>query len=280
MKKIIAGFICWFCINSPAALAALTEEIYRFERLWPVLPQPWDFKNPADVAPDQHGYVYVADRLNRQVKRFTSGTKRGRYPFLTSGGRVAFEIAYQLAQQGEGIAFLGILDTNAPEPAQIQTEAENTDCHRLHDLISVFEAHSELDLNLSLAELQATDVANAYTLTLDCFKQHQIVFAPNATVDELKNWVKTFQIAISEGTNYQNAGKVPCPIHLFRATEQQAVEPETEQNHADNRPLWGWSDCTQTEAVEIAVPGDHVTMMVTPQVQILADAIKPLLLIK
>ncbi|MCI5132854.1 MAG: non-ribosomal peptide synthetase, partial [Candidatus Electrothrix sp. EH2] len=188
----------------------------------------------------------------------------------SSGGTVAFEVAYQLAQQGEDIAFLGILDTNAPNPAQRQNETENTDYHRLHDLISVFEIHTGLDLNLSLAELQATDIADAYKRTLACFQGHQIVFAPDATVAELKNWVKTFQVAVSEGSHYQNAGKVPCPIHLFRASEQTVVESDTEQSLADNRPVWGWSDCTQAKAVEIAVPGNHASMMALPHVRHLA----------
>lgn len=48
------------------ALAEGTGD-FRFERLWPALPQPWYFSGPSDVALDQKGFVYVADGSNKRI---------------------------------------------------------------------------------------------------------------------------------------------------------------------------------------------------------------------
>jgi tripartite motif-containing protein 71 len=57
-------------LNSLPAFAD-TEEIYRFERMWPVLPQPWYFEEIWDLAISQQGHVYLADRGNNRVQKLT-----------------------------------------------------------------------------------------------------------------------------------------------------------------------------------------------------------------
>jgi parallel beta-helix repeat protein len=45
---------------------------YRFERLWPQLPQPWYFRQPQGVAVDAGGNVYVADSDNYRIQKYDS----------------------------------------------------------------------------------------------------------------------------------------------------------------------------------------------------------------
>lgn len=59
-----ATFIC--------AVSAFSETTYRFERLWPMLAQPWYFSSPAGLACDDSGNVYVADSFNKRVQKFTA----------------------------------------------------------------------------------------------------------------------------------------------------------------------------------------------------------------
>ena len=47
------------------------EEFYRFERMWPMLPQPWYFSTPLSTAVDANGYVYVADQFKHRVQKFS-----------------------------------------------------------------------------------------------------------------------------------------------------------------------------------------------------------------
>ena len=51
---------------------ALSEESYRFERMWPTLQQPWYFTTPRDIAMDAAGYVYVADNNGYGIAKFSS----------------------------------------------------------------------------------------------------------------------------------------------------------------------------------------------------------------
>jgi acyl carrier protein len=68
----------------------------------------------------------------------------------SSGGRVAFEMAWQLEQQGETVAFLAILDTSAPDTNQPNPMADYTELNWLSDIVQVFEEMLGIDLNLSL----------------------------------------------------------------------------------------------------------------------------------
>ena len=63
---LILLFVLSFPFNS------FSEEIYEFERMWPVLEQPWYFNDPRGIAIDSSGYVYVADKDNHRIQKFTS----------------------------------------------------------------------------------------------------------------------------------------------------------------------------------------------------------------
>ncbi len=191
----------------------------------------------------------------------------------SSGGRVAFEMAWQLEQQGETVAFLAILDTNAPDTNQSNPIADYIELNWLSDMMLVIEELLGIDLNLSLEHLQALpDLETAYTQVMHAFVERQVVFAPGAPIDELKAWVNRYRITVQGHADYQIPGKLRCPIHLFRSsdTTPQAEEIESE----DTREAWGWAECTHANVEEIMVPGTHVTMMALPHVRILAEKLR------
>ncbi len=53
-------------------VSALSGETYKFERMWPVLKQPWYFTSPSGVAVDSKGFIYVADMNGHYIWKFTS----------------------------------------------------------------------------------------------------------------------------------------------------------------------------------------------------------------
>ena len=200
---------------------------------------------------------------------------QGPYRLLghSSGGRVAFEIALQLEKQGEIVDFLGMLDTRAPNPEQVISEPD-TDEYSLWSLVMIFKAISGLNLELTIEELEALkDSEAAYAATLKVFQQHQLLFTTESSVDDLKRWIKVYRATLNGYYRYQSTGKLCCPIQLFLANEHVAIL-EKEQFTVESRPAWGWNNYTQAQVEEVNVPGNHVTMMVTPQVKTLAKAIR------
>jgi len=50
---------------------ALSEETYKFERMWPTIQQSWYFNNPFGIAIGESGNIYVADTGNNRIQKFT-----------------------------------------------------------------------------------------------------------------------------------------------------------------------------------------------------------------
>jgi thioesterase domain-containing protein len=139
-------------------------------------------------------------------------------------------------------------------------------------LSEVLEELIGFDLNCPLANLQALpDLETAYTHVMQTLVKKELLFAPGASVDELKALVNTYRVTVQAHVNYQIPGRVQCPIHLFRAETKTAGPDGVE--FEDTREFWGWADWTQAGVIEYWVLGTHVTMMTPPQVQTLANAI-------
>jgi len=192
---------------------------------------------------------------------------------MALGGRVAFEMAWQLEQQGETVAFLGILDTSAPD-GKPNPMADDTELKWLSDTVLVFKNMTGVDINLSLEDLQTLpNLEAAYVKVMQAFIERQIRFAPDAPIDELKVLVNTLRITSKGFADYQIPGKLHCPIHLFRAQEKM---PSAELE--DSREAWGWTECTYAKIEELMVPGTHGTMITVPHVKTLADELSKYLL--
>lgn len=69
IKQIIISSLMFVFI---LPVFALSQEPYNFERMWPVLQQPWYFHSPTDAAIDQNGFVYITDTGNHRVLKFTA----------------------------------------------------------------------------------------------------------------------------------------------------------------------------------------------------------------
>jgi DNA-binding beta-propeller fold protein YncE len=73
MKHFITTLLLSLCyLTSGSVFSAPTAENYRFERLWPMLPQPWYFDRARHLAVDQQGNVYVTNQLFKQLRKFTA----------------------------------------------------------------------------------------------------------------------------------------------------------------------------------------------------------------
>ncbi|PZN73362.1 MAG: non-ribosomal peptide synthetase, partial [Candidatus Methylumidiphilus alinenensis] len=181
----------------------------------------------------------------------------------SSGGRVAFEMAWQLEQQGETVSLLVILDANAPGFKSFNSS--ELEC--LEAYVHLYEQIMGNSLNLPSETIRTLpDIETAYAVVAQTFLQHQLLFDPKAAIEELKAMVNVVQITGQALADHPMPGKVRCPIHLFRASEQSA---DDEVN--DTREAWGWTQCTHATVTEHWVPGDHLSMMLNPHVKTLAE---------
>jgi sugar lactone lactonase YvrE len=85
---------------------ASSEEIYKFERMWPTLQQRWYFSKPSDIAIDSSGYVYVVEWWNHRVQKFTADGQ-----FLTGwgiegAGDGEFDYPYGIAVDASGFVYV------------------------------------------------------------------------------------------------------------------------------------------------------------------------------
>ena len=70
--KHITYVITFTCLCLALCFTVKAEYVYKFERMWPTIQQPWYFVMPSDVVVDKNGFVYVVDLINRYIKKFAS----------------------------------------------------------------------------------------------------------------------------------------------------------------------------------------------------------------
>ena len=88
-----------------------SQETYRFKRMWPNLQQPWYFNDPEGVAVDAAGFVYVADRINNCVHKFTLDgnflEKFGRADGNSGSADGEFNAPIDVAVDSKGYVYVG-----------------------------------------------------------------------------------------------------------------------------------------------------------------------------
>ena len=227
---------------------------------------------PGEVTPDT-----VEALATYHLAAIRQQSPQGPYQILghSSGGRVAFELACQLEAAGETVALLGVLDTGAPypQPDWQDPQDDGSETYQIWNLLQIITALTGHTAPDTLAELQTLEIEQAYARVLAWLQQRHLVFTETDTVANLRRWVQTYQATTQGHVRYQTPAQLSCPIHLFRASER-THEPAATDTRQDDRPHWGWDTYTQAQIHEIQVPGTHVTMMVRPQVQTLAEAIQ------
>jgi amino acid adenylation domain-containing protein len=183
----------------------------------------------------------------------------------SSGGRVAYELARQLEEQGESVACLVILDTNAPDAGQDRSERSGREL--LAEVVAVFEEFAGVALGLSREELLAEpEEAVALARVMAAFQANGVLFSKGAAVAELQALVEVYRAALGAQDGYRIEGRIRAPIHLLKARERGGAD-----GFEDIRPAWGWQACSEEGAIVAEVPGTHITMMVAPQVAVLAE---------
>jgi amino acid adenylation domain-containing protein len=193
------------------------------------------------------------------------------------GGNVAFEMAQQLVNQGEQVALLAIIDSSAPtyKDKQILLDYINWDHARwLAEVSKGIEVYLDKTIDISYETLQLLTVEEQLKYALNFFKLANML-PPNAETRQLEKIVQAYKTSCLCLIDYLPKQTYPGKITIIRASEELSDDPNKDliAGDCENSSL-GWSEFS-TEPVEIHfVLGNHVSIMVEPHVQILAEELK------
>ncbi|TRW90769.1 non-ribosomal peptide synthetase/type I polyketide synthase [Candidatus Methylobacter oryzae] len=173
------------------------------------------------------------------------------------GGWVAFEIGQQLLKQGEQIAFVGIIDT--PIPNKDREDRSGWDNAKwIIELTARIQHLLSADLSVSLDDLRELD----FDQQLHYFKSRLNqagLFPAEVGIDQLKSILQLFKA--QSQVIYFPKDVIPSRLSLFRTdTVHKNLPPEDQ--------TWGWQTFGSVDIYQ--VPGEHLTVLAEPYVQILA----------
>ncbi|HHP7245198.1 MAG TPA: thioesterase domain-containing protein, partial [Elainellaceae cyanobacterium] len=177
------------------------------------------------------------------------------------GGLVAYEVAQQLHQQGQTVAFLALIDVAAQDS---QTLDALLRCSDVVCLARMFAQQSDC---LSTTEFQRPGSEDDMQCVLKKAKELSLV-PHDFDVSQAHRAVEIFKQNIRLQRDYipqAYAGKVS----LFRASERRISEKSD--------AYLGWAELVQGEIEVHQIPGNHFSILHQPNVQTLATQLSILL---
>jgi thioesterase domain-containing protein/acyl carrier protein len=194
------------------------------------------------------------------------------------GGWVAFEMAQQLQRQGQQISRLVIFDTFLPTTHALNIghsmTADWNDAQWLVILAEVLEKLIGKSLSISLEIIQPLQPDEQLQYLLE--RLQQINWLPLETdMRQLRGLVEVYK-ASTQATYEMPPSVYPTPITLFRAQIPlwKQTKLPTELVEIMQEPTFGWQQVAQGEVEIHEIPGDHITIMTAPSIQILAEKLK------
>lgn len=211
----------------------------------------------------------MADIAAHHIKAIQEIQPNGPY-FLgghSFGGKVAFEIANQLQNQGQEVSLLAIMDIQVSVVEQEKDAIYWHDSKYIISLARMFERSFEqaLDFPSNLDSLSVDEQINLLLLSL---KKVDFVFSET----KLKRLFRVYKANLQAMTQYVPQKIYPNKITLLRASELHPEDdflPDEAMTQKD--PNWGWSQLSSQPLDCQIVTGNHFTMMVEPNIQILAQ---------
>ena len=184
------------------------------------------------------------------------------------GGKVAFEIATQLQQQGDEVGFLGIFDIQVAV-AEKDINADKNYVQHIIDLCGMFERAFNKQLNISAAKLNCLSKDRQLNYLLEQFNTVGLKYSQA----ELKRTIAVYRANMQAMIQYIPQQKYCDRLYLFRAKDVNDLDsflPNKSRTMKDK--TWGWKDISQTLKLQF-VPGDHFTMMSEPNVKVLSESL-------
>ncbi|MBD2562853.1 MULTISPECIES: amino acid adenylation domain-containing protein [Nostoc] len=218
----------------------------------------------------------VEDVAARYIQELLVVQPKGPY-FLAGhsfGGKLAFEMAQQLLRKGHKVALVAILDTTAPFHQKNPSAFDLDNTKWLAELADTIEVVYGKNMDCSVETLQSMVWEDQLKYVLERLKNADIL-PPDDEITQLNNMVQ--RLKANAVVNYVPQEIYPTKITLLRAKENIVKVDESNSEVLSDilQDLhWGWSKFSAEPVNVHFVPGNHVTMMNLPHVQVLAEKLK------
>ncbi|MDR0212195.1 MAG: amino acid adenylation domain-containing protein [Pseudomonas putida] len=212
----------------------------------------------------------LATRLVEQIRRVQP---HGPYRLAgwSFGGVLAYEIAAQLLGADEPVAFVGLLDTYVPRLTD-QGKARWQGPHLLERHLLAYardywQAQGESAAGQLARIERLRPQAQDFETLLGYFREHQLLPDLARSSDpQLRHYFER-ELAHGHAMAHYRVAPLGMPVHLFRAEQ-----PNPRLVHAG--PALGWDEVLPASQLQcISVPGDHMSMLQAPRVEVLGRAI-------
>ena len=195
-------------------------------------------------------------RTAMQTQQPTGPYRVGGHSF---GAAVAFEIARQLRRESETVALLALLDLPAAKTFSARSEVE-----WIVDIAEAVCRFTGKAIPFNPAALTQAAPEHCKERFLSYLIEGDIVPANSdlSLVDVLLDRYRTSQRALAE---YKPA-PIDCPITVIRSQDRDA--------RAESESFLDSAGFTSQPVTEVSVPGDHITMVIEPNVKFLAAELR------
>jgi len=171
---------------------------------------------------------------------------------------------------------LAILDTVAPVPGNLPTNTSDVfdasdDAATLIEMAKLVERVVGKDLGVSRKELNLLGGEEKLQYFLEKLKQVAFV-SPDAGPSLIRGFLAVQRASSQASQRYISQTQIyPDPITLFLSDDVAADDFRAMDRKLRNHPTLGWSELVSGQIETHIVPGDHISMLTQPHVQLLAN---------
>ncbi|NEO57698.1 MAG: AMP-binding protein [Okeania sp. SIO3B5] len=194
------------------------------------------------------------------------------------GGQVAFEISQQLQKQGDEIGLLAVFDIPAPLFSSIVIAGWD-DTKYVSEVVRLFEYFLKENLEISYNDLKVFSPDEQLDYVTERLVKKLHVRPSEAAKRQVHGFVKVLKASVYAMGHYHPKKLYPTPIALFRSSDVRVWSTaigvtDAMRNQLQKNSSLGWEQLSKSSVELETVPGDHITMMLEPHVQVLAERLK------
>ncbi|KRV50591.1 hypothetical protein AQ490_16150 [Wenjunlia vitaminophila] len=236
-----------------------------------------------ELGPDQpfymleHPDIARFERLEDLAAHYTAAIREefpeGPYRLggLSFGGLVAFEVAQQLVDAGEEVDLVTLFEASLAGTPPDKGSPQRLLAYRTHHYARVFELIFHRSVRLTEEELLPLDEQGQLELL---YARVEEVLAGDIGIDLFRSTVEAVRTARRMVQGYRPR-PWDRPLHLYIGLEPMPEGINDPEFYRPDRAL-GW-DAVAPRLEITDVPGDHLTLLNPPHVQVLVRHLRPLL---